>query len=845
MACSDGQEGMARDDLPGILKRVRIPLTLTWAGLMAERLCVAFWPLWTLVAATAAGLILGLHDLLSLELFWGLAVLTVLGGLGAIWSGARRLRWPRRAEALARMDARLPGHPFAALADAQAVGRGDPASEAIWEAHRQRMAAQAARAQPVAPDLRIARLDPFGLRYIALLGLTVALLFGSFSRVLSVADHALGRPAAAASGPVWEGWIEPPAYTGLPALYLADQPDSLRAPEGSLVTIRFYGPVGRLSLSETVSARTGDIEPATAAAHQFPLAQDGELRIGGPGGRAWQVTVLPDQPPQVIPDQTAIETSFDGTMSLPFAARDDYGVTHGTARVALDLGAVPRRYGLALPPEPRAPFEITLPMPLAGDRAEFTGILTANMSQDVWAHLPVSLSLDVGDAAGQTGTAAPLTVPLPARRFFDPVASALIEMRRDLLWSRANAARVAQVLRAISHQPGDGGLFRSETRALTLRQIIRRLERYNRFGVFTPEARDRIAGQLWDLALAIEEGDIADALERLRAAQERLNDAMRNGASPQEIARLMQELRDATQDYLRQKAQQAQRQENGADEPDQGRQEAIELGRQDLQAMMDRIQELMEQGRMAEAQQALEEYSRLLESLQAMQGQPGPGQQAMDGLADTLRDQQQLSDEAFRDLQDQFNRGDTDPQPAPGGDPDGGQQSGQDGQAGGAQGAGPGLAGRQRELRDRLQQQRQDLPPGGDGAGQALDQAGRSMREAEEALRDGDTGRAIDRQAEAMDALRDGMQALADQMSRQDGQNGQGGQPMDRTDGRPSDPLGRAAGKSGRIDSGEPLHDQDIRRRAQDLLEEIRRRSAETGRPEAERDYLRRLLDRF
>lgn len=838
---------MARDDLPGILKRVRIPLTLTWAGLMAERLCVAFWPLWTLIAATAAGLILGLHDLLSLELFWGLAVLTLISGLGTVWYGAHRLRWPRRAEALARMDTRLPGHPFAALADAQAVGRGDPASETIWEAHRLRMAARAATARPIAPDLRIARLDPFGLRYIALLGLTVALLFGSLTRVLSIADHALGRPATAASGPVWEGWVEPPSYTGLPSLYLADQPDSLQAPAGSLVTIRFYGPVGKLSLAETVSARTEDIEPATSAEHQFPLAQSGELRISGPGGRFWQVTVLPDTPPQVIPDAAALETGFDGTMSLPFAASDDYGVTGGTARVALDLGAVPRRYGLAVPPEPRAPFELTLPMPLTGDRSDFTEVLTANMSQDAWAHLPVSLSLDVGDAAGQTGAAVPLTVPLPARRFFDPVASALIEMRRDLLWSRANAARVAQVLRAISDRPGGNGLFRSEARDLALRQIIRRLERFSHFGMLTPEARDSVAGQLWDLALAIEDGDIADALERLREAQERLNDAMRNGASPQEIARLMQELRDATQDYLRQKAQQAQRQEDGTDEPDQGQQDSIELSRQDLQAMMDRIQELMEQGRMAEAQQALEEYQRLLESLQTAQRQSGPGQQALDGLADTLRNQQDLSDESFRDLQDQFNRGGADP--LPGDSPNGQQGQGQgDPSAKGAdgqQGQEQGLAERQRALRDRLQQQRQGLPQGGREAGEALDRAGRAMREAEDALRDGDTGQAIDRQAEAMDALRDGMQALAEQMSRQAGQGQRGGQPADRTDGRPSDPLGRAAGRSGRIDSGETLHDQDVRRRAQELLDEIRRRSAEVGRPEPERDYLRRLLDRF
>jgi hypothetical protein len=43
----------------------------------------------------------------------------------------------------------------------------------------------------------------------------------------------------------------------------------------------------------------------------------------------------------------------------------------------------------------------------------------------------------------------------------------------------------------------------------------------------------------------------------LRRAQEQLAEAMRNGASDDEIAELMQELREAMQDYMRQLAEQA------------------------------------------------------------------------------------------------------------------------------------------------------------------------------------------------------------------------------------------------------------------------------------------------
>ncbi len=48
------------------------------------------------------------------------------------------------------------------------------------------------------------------------------------------------------------------------------------------------------------------------------------------------------------------------------------------------------------------------------------------------------------------------------------------------------------------------------------------------------------------------------------------------------------------------------------------------------------------------------------------------------------------------------------------------------------------------------------------------------------------------------------------------------------------------------ITNGDPLAEGlDPARRARDLLDEIRRRSGQPDRPQDERDYLGRLLDRF
>jgi hypothetical protein len=123
------------------------------------------------------------------------------------------------------------------------------------------------------------------------------------------------------------------------------------------------------------------------------------------------------------------------------------------------------------------------------------------------------------------------------------------------------------------------------------------------------------------------------------------------------------------------------------------------------------------------------------------------------------------------------------------------------------------------------------------------------MDQAEDALRDNDLGEAIDRQADAIESMREGLRSLNDALEgEQQGQQQAGGQ---QGQGRPSgegreDPLGRREGNGAPMGTeDELLQGEDVYRRAEELTDEIRRRSAETERPEEERDYLNRLLDRF
>jgi len=868
------------------LAPLRRALWLTRLGLVAERAWRAFWPLASILFLALGAVLLGALTSMLVEAVWALAVVVMLGAAVAFIWGVSRFHWPRSSEAMARLDETLPGRPIAAILDTQASGARDPASIALWQAHQARMASRAAAAEAPSPNLRIADRDPFALRYVALLVLVTGALFGTAWRAGSVADLMPGRANAGLAGPTWEGWVEPPRYTGLPTLYLGDMTDTtLRLPENSRITLRFYGEVGDLTLAETISGRTGELPSASEPEQSFGVTKGGELTIDGPGGRSWVVKMIEDVAPRVSlagePDLSA-----DGTLTLPFSASDDYGVVGGSVRITLDTAAVDRRHGLNTAPDARDAITLPLPLSLTGDRRLFTEALVEDFSDHPWANMPVTYHFHSEDAAGQLSAEAVMAAPLTARRFFDPMAAALIEQRRDLLWARANGPRVAQILRTLTHRPED--VFADMGNYLQLRTILKRLESYSSAGLSLPH-QEEIASALWDLALQLEEGDVGDALERMRQAQERLSQAMRDGASDEEIARLMQELREATQDYMRQLSRQAQEQGEEQEGGD-GEQNAIQLSQSDLQAMMDRIQELMEQGRMAEAEQALREFQQMMENMRVTQGQNGqgnsPGQEAMEGLSETLREQQGLSDQAFRDLQEQFNpnaqRGESQGNEGRNGglgrgqSHEGGQggQGGGDGQAPGQQdqseggqgqggnsapssgsGAEPGspedLAQRQQALRDELQRQRDGLPLGGaegEAARDSLDQAGRAMQGAEEALRGGDYAEAIDRQSEAMEALRDGMRALGEAMAEQQQQGQQPGSQQGQASrqGNALDPLGRDRGGQGSdFFNRDTLGDGQAYRRAWDLLEEIRRRAGERERSDSERNYLQRLLDQF
>ena len=792
----------------------------------------AFWPLYSIVLATAGLYFLGLAEPLSLQVVWIIASAIGISLIWSVYRGLRSLSLPAKIDAERIVDQALHNHPISVLRETGFVGSNHYGADALWATHVDQMRQEAEQAQPQPVDFRLSRMDPFGLRYIALLFATMGVLFGSLKRI---ADLGVS-PAAAMQMPnaiTWEGWVSPPEYTRLPQLYLNDLTDrnELELLAGSSVLIHFYGAVGDHNLSETVSRRIQDPLIATDPKQAFNIAQAGEISITGQNPQKWTIALRGDDIPSVTLDE-AFETDFFGVSKLGYRVIDDYGVTEMIAEIALDLNRVNRRYGLSVAPDSNEPIIIEIPLPIAGSRKDFAEIWQSDFSKEPWVHLPVVMTFSVRDAAGQRGQSASMMTDLPGRRFFDPLASSIIEMRRDLLWSVANANRVIRMMRMVRYQPDTE--FRDPESLITFSAILDNLELARDGGILDAKLPG-IAEELWSLAIEIEEGDVNDALQRMREAQERLSQAMKNGASPQEIERLMQELKEANENYMRQLRQQNERAErNEFDQSTPGEQMNMDMA--DIQAMMDRIQELMEQGRMAEAQQALEELQEMMENLRLSEnGQGGEGgQSSAQGLSDLLQDQQDLSDDAFNDLQQEFSN------------PDGQESQGEQGGEGQQQGS--DFADRQGQLRERLENDRSaiegELGDEGEDAQRSLEQAERAMRRAQSALEDGDLDGAVDQQAQAMDALR---QAIRDVNRAQRSENSDAEQGnSDQQEGQGRDPLGRPQGGDGSSGTAEARREgQDREAQAAELLDEIRRRAGDRERSETERDYLKRLLDRF
>jgi uncharacterized protein (TIGR02302 family) len=845
-------------------KAAELPSRLAVAAQRA-RFAILWERVWPPLAAlaTAAGLFLALSWLglwLWLPPFFRAVGLVLFGAL-ALWAAFPFwfLRLPGFADALRRLD-RVSGlrhRPATTLADRLAVNAQDPYTLALWNAHvaRSLRNADALRAGPPSP--RLPGRDPYALRGLVLIAVIATFIAAGgerWHRVAAAFDwHGVVVPANFRV----DAWVAPPAYTARPPIILpgihpgetasaAPSDGPISVPVNSTLVVRATGKL-KLDLSTSgglVPSAEDGRPPAGAEEHRFTITATGAATLRGAGETlVWPFNAVPDKPPTIalIKDP---EQQSRGALLLSYRLEDDYGVAEAQATFARkdDPGAG----GHAARPLFGAP-DFALVLPQARTK-NGTGQTIKDLTDHPWAGAEVTITLVARDDAGNEGKSEPFDFRLPERVFTKPLARALVEQRRNLALDANARPRVTTALDALALAPErftkEAGIY------LGLRSIFWSLS----LAKSDDDLRD-VVKRLWQMAVGIEDGDIANAEEALRNAENALQQALDRGATDQELKALMEQLRAAMDRFLQAMAEQLK---NNRELARPLSPNSRVLSSRDLQNMLDRLENLARSGAKDAARQLLQQLQEMMENLQAGMPDMNEGDEdmmsALDELGDMIHQQQQLRDRTFQ--QGQQQRQDR-------------QRGSREGKPGQQQPNGKSLGDLQQNqqgLRDRLNKLLEDLKNRGFGQndqnqqGQAtpgqgqeqLDQLGRAgeaMGDAAGNLGEGDADSAVDSQGRALDALRKGAQGLAQSMQQQMGRGpgpgrpGRFGQSRAQQD---TDPLGRPLrGHEYGDDATVKVPGEIDVQRARRIIEELRKRFGDFARPQEELDYIERLLKSY
>jgi uncharacterized protein (TIGR02302 family) len=813
---------------------------------------------------------------------------------------ASRIPWPTRDEAVRRIERRsgVPHRPATSYEDTLTSGASDAATSALWRAHRERLAKAIQRLKVGNPAPRTDRFDPWAVRGLLLLLLIpIALMAtGNLGDRLAAAF----RFGATDQGPPArvDAWVTPPPYTGLPPILLTDgakpQPTGESAgrdrffeiPDRSLLTLRgagFAEPGVSLEIlsdgaaaPQTVKAdQPKDRDPSKVSEVRYEIRKSARIRALAESRElgTWTFDVIPDELPKISMTKD-ISGTPRGSMRVSYKAEDDYGIQGAEVKLRkIPAKPVDASRAWAQPPSlsgPRLPLErppvLSLKIPQPGAKKVDTSTLL-DIGENPLAGQRVELWLEATDVGGQVGRSKPIEIVLPSRRFKNPLARAIVEQRRNLAEDSRYRPTAARALDALTMEPQgfitDNGVY------LGLRSIYHRLDREG-----SREAINASIGELWQIALKVEDGDLSQAERALKSAQDRLSDAIEKG-DDKEIQDAMAELKKRLNDYLNEMQKNAEK-ENPSGEQQQGDQNQ-ELGQQDLDQMMKDLEKSAREGSREEAERMLSEMRELMDRLQAANSPEARAQQQraqqmmkkLNELSDLTGKQQQLMDDTFGERRRQGEGGSQQDQNGEGSpraknrgqqgqgqqrdgqggmEPDqqgGGQQGqgqqGEGSQAGGRQQRGQGsLQDRQEQLRKELQKLKEDLAEMRAGDPDKLANAEDAMGKAQDALKQGDLDEAANQQGQALDQMRQSAQQMAQQMQKDAQQRiGRGGN-------SPRDPFGRPQRAQGPdLGTSVKVPDAIDAQRAREILEELRKRSGENLRPQDELEYIDRLLKRF
>ena len=705
----------------------------------------------------------------------------------------------------------------------------------LWEEHKQRQLAALESVKLSPPKSAWRLFDPIALRVPVALAAFASLLLGSGDLISNTQNAFNFLPTAATQILSIDAWLKPPSYTGKQPVLLTSaamrekltDSHEILTPENSSLSIRalgaakprlvFYSP-GVTPSAETeiksIAAQITSTENGFGAEVKLDRPVTVKLFDDSKELASWPISLIPDAAPKIafVEDPKAGE---NGGLNVHWKSSDDYGVKAVTAEISLadeqETGTGFDSNGVFLYDAPI--YKIALQKPNA--KSEET-TSKQDLSAHPWAGLYVTMVLTAKDAAGHASSTEPRRFKLPTRGFFRFLARALIEQRQKLIMEPDAAPDVATMFDAISAYPYS---IRDQSK------LILQLATIKAGLAHALESEDvKLAVEhLWGLAVAIEDGEMADVRAQLRELKQQLEQALKDGAPPERIAELTDKMRKAMDKLLDQMQKEAKkRMAEGGIKPDAN---SKSISREDLQKMLDDIEQMNKGGSKDAARDMLSQLDQLLQNLQpglsdqaGKQGDPGL-QEKMDGLSDLMRRQQKLMDQTQK--LPRSGEGEQTPDK-----PDAGSGS---------------LADRQGSLSDMLDRLNREL--GSDGQGE-LGDASKSMKGAKGSLKEGSKDDALRQQGDAMKQMQEGAQKLGKKLAEQGkGKTGQQGKESE-AGGKNDDPLGRPRA-SRNPDNGPDKNmvpSELSMRRAREILEGLRQRYDDPNLGSGEKAYIDRLL---
>lgn len=300
--------------------------------------------------------------------------------------------------------------------------------------------------------------------------------------------------------------------------------------------------------------------------------------------------------------------------------------------------------------------------------------------QDLTSHplagTKVKIKIKVSDAPGQTGQSKEIEVVLPQRKFKNPIAPLLAEMRRDLATDTRTAPEVLARLygliqewqekviseKALSElEKLHEGMTESENKAVQeqakeLAKLIQeqkksiikpvtlnRLEQVhqNLAGAQDEKALEQVVSDLWSIMLQLEEDVLTEAEKKLRDAKDALREALEKGATAEELEKLMKEAQDALEEFLKEQAEEGDINDDPAAKEDYER----------MRETMEKIKELMKELGLQDNPEMAKKLQEMLENMQEMSNQTGQQNMSSEQMREMMQQMMQQMQQQMEQMQ--------------------------------------------------------------------------------------------------------------------------------------------------------------------------------------------------